>query len=217
LNQRLDQLEALANRFGCESVSWRFDPICFYTLTQTGLLPKKINSQKEQKKLHNNLDDFNKIAGHAADLGIQKCVTSFFDSYKKIDRRLARLKEHHQTELTFSQPSFEKKRKIIQQMLNTLIPKGIDLYLCCERELFSSLSDHSHLHGNACIDGRNLKALFGGTPEVKRDYGQRARLGCQCTQAVDIGSYTRHPCFHNCLFCYANPEMDNPQRKDSLQ
>jgi len=23
--------------------------------------------------------------------------------------------------------------------------------------------------------------------------------------AKDIGDYSAHPCFHNCLFCYANP------------
>ncbi len=105
LNQRLDQLETLVNRFGCKSVSWRFDPVCFYTAR------KKSDTQKEGKKLHNNLDDFNKIAEHAASLGIKKCVTSFFDSYKKIDRRLARLKERHQTDLAFFQPSLEKKKK----------------------------------------------------------------------------------------------------------
>ncbi len=217
LNQRLDQMETLSNRFGSQTVSWRFDPICFYTVRKTGPIKKKLNNKKEDKTRHNNLNDFNKIADHAAGLGIQKCVTSFFDSYKKIDRRLARIKKHHQTDLVFFQPSLEEKREIIQQMLKTLTPKEIDLHLCCERELFTSLSGQDHLYENACIDGRLLKTLFGGTPEAQRDYGQRAKLGCGCTRAVDIGSYTRHPCFHNCLFCYANPDMDTSQKKDSVQ
>jgi hypothetical protein len=24
--------------------------------------------------------------------------------------------------------------------------------------------------------------------------------------AADIGSYRQQPCYHNCLFCYANPK-----------
>lgn len=61
---------------------------------------------------------------------------------------------------------------------------------------------------NACINGHLYKALFGGNPEIRGDYGQRRKQGCQCTKSFDIGSYEDHPCFHNCLFCYARTGLD---------
>ena len=39
----------------------------------------------------------------------------------------------------------------------------------------------------------------------RRDTGQRVQKGCGCKVSVDIGVYHQHPCYHNCLFCYANP------------
>ena len=40
---------------------------------------------------------------------------------------------------------------------------------------------------------------------LRKDTGQRVKAGCGCTVSVDIGSYRQQPCYHNCLFCYANP------------
>ncbi|MEE9497365.1 MAG: DUF1848 family protein [Desulfobacterales bacterium] len=40
-----------------------------------------------------------------------------------------------------------------------------------------------------------LQALVHGTDKKR----------CGCKISVDIGSYHHHPCYHNCLFCYANP------------
>ena len=34
LNERLDQLEHLCQRFGSDAVNWRFDPICFFKTGQ---------------------------------------------------------------------------------------------------------------------------------------------------------------------------------------
>ena len=58
---------------------------------------------------------------------------------------------------------------------------------------------------SACIDNHRLKALYGGPISLKQDRGQRVKAGCGCRESIDIGSYHLHPCFHNCLFCYANP------------
>ena len=50
-----------------------------------------------------------------------------------------------------------------------------------------------------------LMKLFGGSLSLNKDSGQRIKNGCGCNESVDIGSYSLHPCYHNCLFCYANP------------
>ncbi len=204
LKKRLKQLKILASAFGPEKISWRFDPICFYQTRDNGT-----------KK--NNLLDFPVIAEEAAKLGIKKCVTSFFDNYTKIQKRIKFLyKKNHQA-IFFADPSMDKKAQVIHRMEKHLASIGIKLYLCCEKELFSNLDADTMVRQNSCIDGHLLKTLFGGHPEIKRDYGQRSKQGCKCTKSIDIGSYEEHPCFHNCLFCYANPQIDTLIQKSEIQ
>jgi len=195
LEERLEQLDKLSSVFGPEKISWRFDPICFY---QIG----------DKSPGENNLSNFARIAQKASKLGIKKCVTSFFDNYTKIQRRLKFLSQKNHQAVFFTDPSLDKKKKIIHRMEKHLATTGITLYLCCEKEVFSTLDAGTMVRQNSCIDGNLLKTLFKGHPETKRDYGQRSKQGCKCTRSIDIGSYDAHPCFHNCLFCYANPQID---------
>lgn len=194
LSTRLKQLETLCNNFSPEAVAWRFDPLCFFT--------------SDESTEQNNLSDFITIAKFASGLGIRKCVTSFFDPYKKIELRLGRLFKKKGKKLVFKSLSTKKQKDTISSLASQAEPYGITLHLCCEKQLFESLELGTNIFENACIDGRILKKLYGGNPETKRDYSQRSGQGCQCTKAVDIGSYNLHPCLHNCLYCYANPEID---------
>lgn len=196
VKKRLEQLNTLASMFGPDTISWRFDPICFYKTCDKG-------------PLKNNLSSFPMIAKEASRLGIKKCVTSFFDNYKKIQRRIKLIFPDNRDVVFFTDPSMDKKIHVIQRMKALLAKTNITLYLCCEKDVFSNLGPHTGVLQNACIDGKLLKTLFQGNPETKRDYGQRSKQGCKCTKSIDIGSYDAHPCYHNCLFCYANPDMDN--------
>lgn len=201
LKKRLEQLSKLASVFGPGTISWRFDPVCFFGS----------NDQTPEK---NNLKDFSVIAQAAADAGINKCVTSFFDAYAKVQRRLKFLSGTHTPVTHFTDPSMDKKKEVIRHMEKMLAQKGVHLYLCCEKEVFSNLGTTTSVLENSCIDGPYLKHLFGGSPELKRDYGQRSKKGCRCTRSIDIGSYEQHPCFHNCLFCYAAPHIDTLIKKN---
>jgi Domain of unknown function (DUF1848) len=204
LEKRLEQLNELVCRFGAQKISWRFDPLCFY----------ETNNDAPVK---NNLSDFPVIAQKASELGIKKCVTSFFDNYSKIQKRLKFLyKKNHQA-VFFIDPTLDRKKQVLHKMEMHLAPKGIRLHLCCEKKIFSNLDSDTMVLENSCVDGRLLKKLFGGHPEIKRDYGQRSKLGCKCTKSIDIGSYADHPCFHNCLFCYANPQIDNIIKQTKIQ
>ena len=200
LTQRLNQLKQLASLFGPENIAWRFDPICFY----------KMETDRSEK---NNLSDFPLISEQASKLGIAKCVTSFMDMYPKIIKRLEFLSHKKETTLIFIDPPLGKKIQVIQWMENHLLQLNMRLFLCCEKELFSHLGRDTQILENACIDGNILKMNFRGAPETKRDYGQRSKQGCKCTRSIDIGSYDEHPCFHNCLFCYAAPDIDNTLKK----
>ncbi len=186
LRDRLNQLEDLCGQLDPKHINWRFDPLCFYQ-NFTGVRKS-------------NLNDFSQISDRAAEAGIQRCITSFMDHYPKIQKRIARMKG-----FSFIDPPLEKKRKIILQMEKVLSPKKISLYTCCEKDLLASLPECSGITGSSCISGTLLTDLFGGRVSLRKDTGQRVKAGCGCRVSSDIGSYNRHPCFNNCLFCYANP------------
>ena len=185
LADRLDQLERLCTTYGAEAVTWRFDPICFYE-TASGR--------------RNNLGDFECIASGTADCGVRRCITSFRDDYQKIRKRTATLPDFR-----FIDPPLEEKARILAWLAAYLDNIGISLYTCCEKAVLDTLPPDSGVHAAACIDNRVLARLYGDDVSLKRDSGQRVKKGCGCRVSVDIGDYKQHPCYHNCLFCYANP------------
>jgi DNA repair photolyase len=200
LDERLLQLERLCNINDSKNIVWRFDPVCYYR-ARSGVL-------------ENNLSDFAKIAEKASELGMTRCITSFADKYRKIERRVQFLQNNGKNVPVLEEIGQEKKLDIIRRMTNLLEKKGIELSLCCEREVFSDIKEKENISESSCISGKLFGKLFKGDLEAKRDYGQRASSGCKCSKSVDIGSYEQHPCFHNCIFCYANPAIDQEIKKD---
>jgi hypothetical protein len=186
LDVRLDQLRELGEQFGPSAINWRFDPVCFF----------KIGAGKPQ----NNLSDLRKIAAKAAAVGIRRCISSFLDPYSKIERRLV-----NHPDFSFWNPPLETKLQIIRKIERILASENIKLMLCCEKEVLSQLPESASVTQASCIPNDLLVALFGGTLSLKRDSGQRINKGCGCKVSVDIGAYHQHPCYHNCLYCYANP------------
>ena len=186
LNVRLAQLKQLAEQFGPRTINWRFDPICHFSIGDS--------------KIQDNLGHLDQIATEAAKFGIKRCITSFMDPYNKIEKRLANLPG-----FLFSDPPLKTKQQIILKMEKMVVSRNIKLMLCCEKAVFDSLPDSSAVEQSACIPNDLLVALFGGELSLKRDAGQRVQKGCNCKESVDIGVYQLHPCYHNCLFCYANP------------
>ncbi len=186
LDARLDQLKMLGDQFGPQTINWRFDPICFYQLGDG--------------KIQDNLSHLKSIAAKAAEIGIKRCITSFMDPYPKIQKRLA-----HLPGLSFTDPPLQTKRHIILKMEKALASKKITLMLCCEKDILGELPNITSVRQSACIDHHLLITIFGGNLSLKKDSGQRIQKGCGCKISVDIGDYRQHPCYHNCLFCYANP------------
>lgn len=185
LGHRLRQLEQLCAIYSAQAVTWRFDPVCFCETPSGG---------------RHNLIDFERIADAAALNGVQRCITSFRDDYKKITRRTSKM-----TGFQFIDPPLAKKTRILTRMASHLSSRHIRLYTCCEKEVLAALPPDSDVQSAACIDHRLLARLYGDNVSFTHDSGQRRKKGCGCHASVDIGDYHRHPCFHNCLFCYANP------------
>lgn len=194
LAERLSQLQYLSNHFSPRAISLRFDPICFY--------------KKRNGDISSNLNDFPIIYNKAAKLGIKRCITSFMDIYPKITKRLASLPG-----FSFIEMPIEQKIDILLTMEKQLSGKGIKLLTCCEKEVLEALPESTTIQKNACIPNNLLMEIYGGNISLQKDKGQRIKNGCGCNVAVDIGSYHLHPCFHNCLFCYANPSSQKDYTK----
>ncbi len=194
---RMEQLATLGNHFDANSINWRFDPICFYQSGDGGI-----------SSIRDILDPFQTMARNASRFGIKRCITSFRDDYPKIRKRVARL-----AGFRFTDPSLETKKAILIGMKSILNHENMQLYTCCEKNLLAALAPHTDIRKSACIPNDLLVELFGGNLSLRKDTGQRIKNGCGCSVSVDVGSYHRHPCYHNCLFCYANPSPDLP--KDS--
>jgi hypothetical protein len=186
LKERLNQLQYLSEHFDPRSINWRFDPICFY----------KMNNGD----ISNNLHDFSLISDRAAKTGIKRCVTSFMDTYPKIVKRISVLPGFRFIELPM-----EKKITLLLGMEKELSEKDIQLLTCCEKEVLEALPETTTIQKSACISNDLLMEIYGGNISLQKDKGQRTKKGCGCKVSVDIGSYHLHPCYHNCLFCYANP------------
>ena len=186
LKERLDQLKYLSDHFGSRSINWRFDPICYY---ETG-----------PGALHDNLQDFSYIGEKAAAVGIERCITSFMDHYPKIRKRLS-----FRPGLVFADPPLTDKVNTLIEMETRLCALNIHLTTCCEKEVLAALPPGSSITPSSCIPNDLLIELYGGHISLRKDTGQRVKAGCGCKVSVDIGSYRHQACYHNCLFCYANP------------
>lgn len=186
LKARLDQMGHLCRRHDPRLITWRFDPVCFF-------------QARGEEILHDNLGGLEAIAAALAAMGIRRCVTSFVDLYPKVAKRLPGAGLH------LVDPPPARKRRTLTHMAATLRPHGITLGVCCERTVLSGLPAHTGIQAGDCIPGPLLAGLHGEDMVLKKDPGQRRNKGCTCNVAVDVGSYHDHPCYHNCLFCYANP------------
>jgi len=191
LKERIKQLNYLCRHFDVRCINWRFDPICFY--------------KDKNERIMNNLKGFSLITKKVSQLGIKRCTTSFMDDYPKIRKRIASIPG-----FSFIFPSLEKRKEIILKIEKELVAKGIQLFICCEKELLEALPPNSSITKSSCIPNDLLVEIYGGNLSFKKDSGQRIKDGCGCMVSVDIGSYHLHPCYHNCLFCYANPSSVQP-------
>ena len=186
LTQRLFQLKKLARQFGAATIAWRLDPICFL--------------ETPDGKTLNNLDQVDRMADAAAAVGVKRCVTSFLDIYAKVKRRAAA-----KGCIRFVDPPLADKLSVLLELEAVLAQRKIQLQTCCEKEVIRGLPPGSTVTASACISAERIMSVYGGDLSTRQDRGQRIKDGCGCQVSVDIGSYDRHPCYHNCLFCYANP------------
>src|SRR6056297_1856284 len=130
LSKRLQQMAGLAKRFGPERIHWRFDPICFYRFADG--------------RRRDNLGEFAHIADAAQAAGIGRCITSFMDWYRKIERRTAGIPG-----FSFETPPMDEKKRIIEHLEKQLAARSMALYTCCEKDLLAALESDSTVRSSA--------------------------------------------------------------------
>jgi hypothetical protein len=185
LSERLNQMIQLGRLVDPRCITWRFDPICVY---------RNANGDETD-----NMNDFLRIADVAASAEITTCIVSFLDIYAKVRKRA------DAAGIQFIDPSPDRQIEILTGLENILDTRHIRLYTCCEKEVLNLMPRESRIQKSSCVPNHHLLEIYGGNISLQADTGQRIKQGCGCRVSTDIGSYRIHPCYHNCLFCYANP------------
>lgn len=171
LEARIDTFIGLSERIGPDRVIWRYDPILI--------------SEKYPVGFHE--EAFSRIAGKIGPY-TNRCVISFVDSYRKLDRAF---REHGIAGL----PE-DAINRLASGFSSIGARYGFAVETCAEKiDLKEFGIGHSH-----CIDRTLIEKILGKPIEAEKDRNQRAE--CGCIASVDIGMY--NTCTNGCAYCYAN-------------
>jgi len=195
VQEQLRQLEELVKADGPDAVSVFIDPLLEYRALGS---TEWCGNWTERA--------IKPIVKRVADLGLDRVTVSVLDRYAKVEKRAAALS----VEFRFLDAARAEDRPAI---VRTLAPVkdlakqyGLRLFTCCE--LWPEAAGIAER--GACVDGKRLARLFGPGASQNPDKGQRRKLGCGCTLAIDVGRYAQsgewsHACHHGCPQCYARP------------
>ena len=163
--------QRLSEVVGPHRVIWRYDPI---------LLSPKYT-------LEYHIRYFEELAKRLS-LYTEKCVISFLDQYRKIQRNMEAF--HLQVPTLESQDTLAK---VFSQIAHSY---GLQIETCAEGiDLESYGIQHSR-----CVDDRLFSRLLGRPLLAEKDRNQRQE--CGCAESIDIGVY--NTCRNGCRYCYAN-------------
>jgi DNA repair photolyase len=176
----IDTFIELSERIGKEKVIWRYDPIIL-----TDIYTKEYHYKWFEylaQKLCNYTD---------------KCVISFLDLYKKIERNMKEIKVT---------PLLKSDMEKMADRLSKIASKYNLILESCSEEI--QLDKFGINHGK-CIDDKLISKLIGCNINVQKDTNQREV--CGCVKSIDIGAY--NTCKHHCLYCYANFSKETVEKQ----
>jgi hypothetical protein len=179
-----EQVRQVSDRFGGDTVVWRYDTILLSSLTPVDFHPDNFACIAESLKGHTN-----------------ECVISFAQIYRKTKRNLDRAAaEEH---FTWREPTAEERQQLLRSLLAVAKANGMALTICSQPEFAGEGIDEAH-----CIDARRLSRIAGRTITAKL-HGMRETCGCY--QSKDIGDYDTCP--HGCVYCYAVQNRELAKRR----
>lgn len=214
LADRLAQASYLANTFGAQALSCRFDPIVHYRLSSGG-------------PVLDNLKDFELIMRHLGSLGVDHIVFSFCQAYPKSVRNMLA------AGLELVTLNREQEYAILDRIMPIAHKYGVQMRCCGNKGLVgypistvneefalkTSRRDGSQTNvavigQSRCVDAHLAERIahekgYNITFSQSKDLRQRTQ--CECHRSTDIGQYT-FQCPHGCIYCYANPMKRSKDR-----
>lgn len=134
-----------------------------------------------------NLPWFEKLALRIRQSGVTNVSISWMSEYRKVLSRLSR------NGIGVTRISLDLWRRECEIILEIADKNNLIIHGCCV----------PGMPGSRCIDGELLMALHPNQERCSLKKAKGQRTECGCTESWDIGWY--HPCWHGCLYCYANP------------
>ncbi|MCF7885113.1 MAG: DUF1848 domain-containing protein, partial [Candidatus Marinimicrobia bacterium] len=139
LQQSINSIKILANKFGPEKIFWRFDPIIFSNFTP------------REERLHsfeNLVSELNPF--------VARCYFSYVDIYKKVTNRL----NQDTSSLILEHPEDELLIKFARKLKHTAQHFNLPLFTCCE----DTVASEAGIEKGHCIDAPYLSKLY---PDIK--------------------------------------------------
>lgn len=175
-------MRRIAERFGPERLTWRYDPIFF--------------SQACPPAYH--VRQFARIAGMLRGT-TQRVVVSLLEPYGKILPRLRRLQRLDGGCWGVLPPSAELLEHTVPGMQESAHKNGMMLQRCAQPDAGPGTLAAAGVLAGACLDGEFFQQRLGWPIAHSKDSGQRDH--CLCSASRDIGMY--ESCPRGCVYCYA--------------
>ncbi len=176
----LNTFRKLSDRIGREKVIWRYDPMVFTGITDTGF----------------HKETYQQLAGELKGY-TDRCMISVVDIYRKAAKRLRLLEKQ---DIYISEPDREALGDLMKSISSDAQENGMEIRTCAEA---SGLAFHGIPSGK-CIDDQLIRKVFGLDVTHKKDPSQRAACGCVVSR--DMGMYDT--CLFGCVYCYATTSFD---------
>jgi hypothetical protein len=138
-----------------------------------------------------HISSFEKIAKSLSKY-TNKCVISFLDVYKKCERNMKTLMYRTLTD--------EETLILASEISKIATEHGIILETCAEEIDLTSIG----INKGKCIDDELISKISNKNLIIGKDKNQREI--CGCVASIDIGAY--NTCKHNCIYCYANYDLN---------
>jgi DNA repair photolyase len=186
LEDILRTVREVSERYGAETVVWRYDPIFLSTLTTPEF----------------HVENFEKIAENLTSC-VNEAIISFAQGYQKTIRNVRAAMERH--DFVAHDPTREEKKEVLGKLLRLARRYGMKLSVCSQPEVHIEGVEQAH-----CADAQRLTRIAG--TQIQATFAA-TRKSCGCFESRDIGSY--NTCRHDCIYCYAteNPELAEQRRQ----
>jgi hypothetical protein len=176
----IETFRELSSRIGPQRVIWRYDPIFLSSVTDPEF----------HFGAYRNIADV--LKGYTT-----RSVVSLAHMYRKIQKRVAKLKERGIEVLSYD-------RRTIGLLMDSLAEiaseNKMEIRSCADELDLQSYG----IRPGKCVDDELILRVFGLKVDIEKDACQR--MQCGCVKSKDIGMYDS--CLFGCLYCYATTSFE---------